>query len=32
MTTRKKILLIDDDESILLAVSRVLTVSGVDAV
>ena len=32
MTTRKKILLIDDDESILLAVARVLTVSGFDAV
>ena len=29
---RKKILLIDDDESILLAVSRVLTVSGFDVV
>ena len=32
MTPRKKILLIDDDESILLAVSRVLTVSGFDVV
>ena len=32
MTQRKKILLIDDDESILLAVSRVLTVSGFDPV
>ncbi len=32
MTPRKKILLIDDDESILLAVARVLTVSGFDAV
>jgi class 3 adenylate cyclase/CheY-like chemotaxis protein/tRNA A-37 threonylcarbamoyl transferase component Bud32 len=32
VTERKKILLIDDDESILLAVSRVLTVSGFDAV
>jgi class 3 adenylate cyclase/tRNA A-37 threonylcarbamoyl transferase component Bud32 len=32
MTARKKILLIDDDESILLAVSRVLTVSGFEAV
>ena len=32
MTARRKILLIDDDESILLAVSRVLTVSGFDAV
>jgi len=32
MTNRKKILLIDDDESILLAVSRVLTVSGFEAV
>jgi class 3 adenylate cyclase/CheY-like chemotaxis protein/tRNA A-37 threonylcarbamoyl transferase component Bud32 len=30
--TRKKILVIDDDESILLAVSRVLTVSGFDVV
>ena len=32
MTSRRKILLIDDDESILLAVSRVLTVSGFDVV
>jgi serine/threonine-protein kinase PpkA len=32
MAERKKILLIDDDESILLAVSRVLTVSGFDVV
>ena len=32
MTSRKKVLIIDDDESILLAVSRVLTVSGFDAV
>src|SRR5260221_6337919 len=32
MTSRKKILLIDDDESILLAVSRVLTVSGFEVV
>ena len=32
MTPRKKILMIDDDESILLAVSRVLTVSGFDVV
>ena len=32
MASRKKILLIDDDESILLAVGRVLTVSGFDVV
>jgi serine/threonine-protein kinase PpkA len=32
MADRKKILLIDDDESILLAVSRVLTVSGFEVV
>jgi len=32
MAERKKILLIDDDESILLAVSRVLTVSGFEVV
>jgi len=32
MTTAKKILLIDDDESILLAVSRVLTVAGFEVV
>ena len=32
MTIRRKILLIDDDESILLAVSRVLTVSGFEVV
>ena len=32
MADRKKILLVDDDESILLAVSRVLTVSGFEVV